>query len=308
MTAEPLRAGPFRQGTRVLLRVASHGLARAAVRFPSLLPLLPLLPEAVRRRLPAALEATGASLPRVTSVRHGVSLHLDLADDVQREIHLRVFEPQETELVDELSRKGGTCLDVGANVGFYTCLMGLRVGRGGSVHAFEPEPRNVERIRTNVALNDLEETVRIHEHAVSDRAGRSVFHRHDEVHSGWGSLERHPRHREELQVEAVTLDGFLGEEEIDEVDLLKIDVEGSELRVLRGARSALRHRKIRHILVEWNGYWSQRLRTDPSEFLGILTDSGYRPVRLNLDRLDEIVRDPGGVGSAVNLLFRRTGP
>ena len=83
-----------------------------------------------------------------------------------------------------------------------------------------------------------------------------------------------------------------------------------QLPVPKGARFALRHRMIRHILIEWNGYGSGRLGADPSEFMDILGESGYRPVRSNQERLDEIRRGWRGGDSAVNLLFRfrRTGP
>lgn len=112
--------------------------------------------------------------------------------------------------------------DVGANVGFYACLLGTVAG---SVHAFEPNPHAVADLRRNVARNGLD-TVHVHDAAVSDVSGSGYL-----TGCGW------PNGRSELtgrptgvRVERVALDDLATEPP----DVVKIDVEGHERAVLSG--------------------------------------------------------------------------
>jgi len=131
---------------------------------------------------------------------------------------------------------GDVFIDVGASIGGYP----IRLGTLGRVFAFEPAPRNFELLRSNV-LNHLR-TVDMLRACVCDRSGPvklyvSNFHdRHSMVGQG-----------EYLSVVGVTLDSVLGKLERP-VQILKVDVDGSELFVLRGAEQTLR--RCRFVVVE----------------------------------------------------------
>lgn len=139
-------------------------------------------------------------------------------------------------------RPGDVVLDVGANIGFLTVLAGRLVGPAGRVIAFEPVPANARLVRRNAALNSQAQ-VEVIEAAVGDQAGTAtlVLARH----AGGAALaeaDRPPDACGELRVALVTLDGWLAANAArlpGPVRLVKIDVEGAEPAVLRGAAGLL---------------------------------------------------------------------
>ena len=144
-----------------------------------------------------------------------------------------VVEPGVQEALRRHVGPGTTVWDVGANVGFFT-LLAARLG--GDVQAFEPVPATARRLRANVAANGFGERVRVHEQAVAARSGRAAFLLVEDA--SWSHLAdrgRHPRTRARLEVPVVALDDL----DLPLPDVIKVDVEGSELAVLEGARRLL---------------------------------------------------------------------
>jgi FkbM family methyltransferase len=127
-------------------------------------------------------------------------------------------------------RPGSVVYDVGANIGFFSLIAGRL---GATVHAFEPVPENVIAIRENAALNDL--LIEVHETAVADYDGRSTVSLPDEA--SWSHLTdlgEHPDATRTIDVAVTTLDAFGGAP-----DVVKIDVEGYEVEVLKGMTGLL---------------------------------------------------------------------
>jgi FkbM family methyltransferase len=218
----------------------------------------------------------------------GLTFELDLRDDVQRAIYFECYEPRDLALVQSLVPAGGVCVDVGANVGFYSLHFARLVGPSGRVFAFEPDPRNAARLRRNVALNAFEPIVEVDERAVSGRDGRATLHRSDPDHSGWGSLAAHADETSTVDVSTTTLDSFLEARGIDRVDLLKADVEGSEIDLLRGATRSLRKRRLRRLFIEFNGVRLAGSGLGLPEFLAPLEAAGYRPAGAHADLVDRM--------------------
>src|SRR5882762_1728801 len=104
------------------------------------------------RLLNAVVPRSGIKTARV----FGSLFELDLADHIQRHIYMGAFEPRETRLAKKHLRPGMTCVDVGANVGYYTALTAQAVGPSGCVVAFEPSPYAFERLHGMIARNELE--------------------------------------------------------------------------------------------------------------------------------------------------------
>jgi FkbM family methyltransferase len=132
-------------------------------------------------------------------------------------------------------RPGTFFVDVGANIGLYTVAAGYAVGRSGRVLAVEPTPRTAEILRQNVRLNGLQETgvVTVAQVAVGEALGRARLATYIED-SGHNSLYPTGEGDEGVEVDVVPLDDLLPEG--SQVDVVKIDVEGGELAVLRGMR------------------------------------------------------------------------
>jgi FkbM family methyltransferase len=166
-------------------------------------------------------------------------LDLALGNDQSRCLYVSgSFEPNEFAWLDHAIQPGMTILDIGANEGFYTTFLAQRVGSSGAVVAFEPSPRERARLERNVAINGID-NVRIVPKALSDKAGRAVFHVADAEHNGQNTLgsfgHKGVNEVESIEVDVVRLDDVFSEFARVRLDLIKMDVEGAELAVLRGA-------------------------------------------------------------------------
>jgi len=158
-----------------------------------------------------------------------------------------------------LMNEGPVFIDIGANVGFYTVpLARVAQQKHGKVLAFEPLRSNIQRLQENIRLNQLDEIVNVIPVGLSFSFGQSMITlREDFLRGGEignaailiedGSDEKYSAQ----QIQLETLDG-LRSVKIERADLIKIDVEGHEDQVLKGARNTIeRHRPI--IMVEIGG-------------------------------------------------------
>jgi FkbM family methyltransferase len=214
---------------------------------------------------------------RVTSL-FGYRLALDLADDMQRWIYLGIFEPEETAQVKRLLRAGMTVVDAGANIGYHTLLAASLVGPDGRVIAVEPSERAAESLARTLAENGLAGRVRLECYGLGE--GRGVCdllippdsRRNHTPNMVWTDDENSIR----VQVSMRTIDDCLDDWGVDQIDLLKIDVEGFEAKVLRGAKVALGAGRIRAILVEFNPEAQRQAGGSVRELHNYLTELGFR--------------------------------
>ena len=178
----------------------------------------------------------------VTRVGFDYWMDLDLRDHIQRSIYLFSFyeAPTAGYLRSRLG-KGMVFADIGANVGQFTLLAARLVGPDGHVFAFEPEIHNYESLQRNIQLNHFS-NIKALRMALADYEGTASLHvHHDSSNSNTGVHSLTPRpeweHRDVNSVEVTTLDQAL--KDVPRLDLVKIDVEGAELLILRGARAHL---------------------------------------------------------------------
>jgi FkbM family methyltransferase len=158
--------------------------------------------------------------------------------------HVRFFGSYEPEVRVQIKRwlsPGGFAVDVGANVGWHALLMATVVGPAGRVFAFEPNDSTRERLNGGIQVNDLHQVV-VDSRALSDRIGMTGFAapQAGEFWDGTGHMTSATGDgRGGGSVPCVTLDRFVAERSLDRLDFMKIDVEGWELSVLRGASRTL---------------------------------------------------------------------
>jgi FkbM family methyltransferase len=134
----------------------------------------------------------------------------------------------------EAARPGGVALDVGANVGAYALALGFWLRPGGRVYAFEPAPDSFRGLAAHVRLNGLEGTVVPVQAAAAGFTGSARL----QVDGVSGENRLGPEGQGEA-VQAITLDDFCAREGINPA-FIKVDVEGFELEVLKGARHTIR--------------------------------------------------------------------
>ncbi len=148
------------------------------------------------------------------------------------------YEHATNDLLRRLVQAGNVVIEAGANNGSETVLLGTLVGERGHVHAFEPVPHVARRLRANLALNDQLDRVTIYEQAIGEHAGSVELHLPPDDHPNQGiaSKVQHELSTRLLEVPLVSLDDWAGKENVERVDLIKMDIQGAELDLLRGAR------------------------------------------------------------------------
>jgi FkbM family methyltransferase len=203
----------------------------------------------------------------------GSLFRLDLSDHIQWNVYCGLYESRETSWVAQHLRAGMTFVDVGANIGYYTALAASLVGAGGRVFAFEPSPYAAQRLNVLKKENSLS-NVTVFESGVSDTIGETTLHLQR------GSSNHSPTmvpipNCEAVTVPLTTLDRFARENGLSQIDLLKVDVEGYEHHVLRGARDLLSRGSIKALLCEFNTYWLQGAKTTASQIEVLLASAGF---------------------------------
>ena len=145
--------------------------------------------------------------------------------------------------VASILRPGMRFWDVGAHIGFFTLLGSRFVGDSGQVHSFEPMPRNRQRLAASIGMNDLE-NITVHDVALSATGGEAVLHAHKS--STMWTLMRERGEEQGLCVRCCTLDELA--RSVAPPHLIKVDVEGAEVDVLRGGLGLLSSARPRLII------------------------------------------------------------
>lgn len=226
--------------------------------------------------------------PRIRA-RFGVKFECDLRDKLAREIYFTGFVRRDCRVLRRLVKPGDVILDVGANIGYFSLLFANWLRGRGEIHAFEPFPGTVERFRRNLALNPgLERLVFLHETAMSDFVGSIAMSAPDGGNSGCNYLSTGG----EGHVGVTTLDAFVEEQGLLRIDLIKIDVEGSEAALLRGARKTMeRLRPL--VMIEVNAGTLRRFRQTAADVVSLLGRYRYRMAYANrLGMLKPLLRLP----------------
>lgn len=193
------------------------------------------------------------------------------------------FEQAELRWAASFAPAGGTAIDVGANVGAFTATLAMAVGPLGRVHAFEPASSARRRLRRTVELNELR-NVTVVDRAVADEIRDTELYAYGPGRDSWSALR--PRTIDvggilvtgtaKERVMTTTLDTYCDEQHIDTVDLLKIDVEGAEARVLAGAEKLLAEGRIRALLIEVSDNTLEVFGDSALELMISLEDAGFR--------------------------------
>lgn len=208
----------------------------------------------------------------------GVPITVDRAEVIGYSIlAMGVYDLSVTEVLVRLASPGETCIDAGANIGQMCSIMALRVGSAGRVIAFEPYSRMYERLSKNVHMWHMTSNIAaidLRKQALSSEVGKGTLSIPNNIarNGGLASLVATSNDRNEKEdVSLTTLDATI---ENSKVAVLKLDVEGHELAVLRGCVRALEQHRIRDIVFE-------EYRPFPSDAHRMLSGYGYHIFRIS---------------------------
>lgn len=228
----------------------------------------------------------------------GLRLNLYLGNDLSRGLFIAgCFEPNEFALLSQLLAPGMVFVDVGANEGLYTLFASKRVGSGGLVFAFEPSTREFERLEQNVLLNELPNVKRFRV-ALAERNGEADLAVAGYQHEGQNTLGDFAYEGVELlrkeRVSTRTLDDLVEEEGLPRVDVIKIDAEGAECRVIEGARQVINHfRPV--LLFEAVDAALRKQGANRDTLLALVTSLKYKLFTLQTAPPGAVVRDEGNL-------------
>jgi FkbM family methyltransferase len=200
----------------------------------------------------------------------GITVSLRTNQRIERWMWAGAYERELVQLMKRTLKSGMTVVDVGANIGYLSALASGLVGNTGQVHAFEPMPQNVSRLRQNLSAFRW---ARLYPCAVGEAPGKATIC-FDESESGWASLLITDDLKCRAEVDVIRLDDWARDAAITRVDFVKMDIEGGEFRALRGAQEMLsRFRPI--IVAELNAVCLARDHRKPEDVFALLQGLGY---------------------------------
>ena len=224
--------------------------------------------------LPGKLPPNPSQYPAPTlrsMTRNGFRYELDISDFMEWCVYFGiVIEPREA--LFSLIKPGDVVIDVGANIGEVTLGASARVGREGSVYSFEANPLVFEKLRRHIALNGVS-NVNEYNMGLSDQAALVHFYS-PEGNRGGGRVAASGDAPGGAAVNLIALDEFWTADKI-RLDLIKVDVEGHEHKVLRGAEKTLRRHHPK-LFVELNDANLRKYQSSASELLQFLENLGYK--------------------------------
>jgi FkbM family methyltransferase len=238
----------------------------------------------------------------------GLTIRANPREGVGRHLwDLGIMDLPVSEIIWRLLDLGEVAWDVGANIGAITSLMAVRAGNSGAVWAFEPHPVIHDELKQNVeswrASGCPLAPIRICAKALSDREGEAELFEPAEFgdNHGSASLERPTPSAGASKAEAGSsfrISTAMLDRELPadlRVGVMKMDVEGHEISVLRGASSALAEKRIRDIVFEDHCSY-------PSETSSILEKNGYRIFLIDRTFWRPCLLSPTGAAPSVSWL------
>lgn len=246
----------------------------------------------------------------IALTRRGQKIFLDTRD-LGMTPHIAIsgeWEPEVELLLRRLLPRGAAVAEVGANMGYHTLAMAAVIGPTGRLHAFEPNPDVLPLLRATLLVNGLMDRVEVHAAAVLDVPGTiSLSSDPEYIGSGHVALtDESANYSRRVEVPAVPLDQVLAG--LPHLDMLRMDAEGSEAQVLRGAEALIRRSPALRIVLEWSPAMLAA-RTDLGGLAAWITGLGFQAWRIGeAGALEPVAPDALTGLPHSDLLLSRTPP
>jgi len=220
-------------------------------------------------------------VPYRVRLRDGQLLDVAINDLTGQEIcRLGYTEGPSLDIMTAIVKPGDTFFDLGAHVGHFTVVASRLVGAGGMVHSFEPDAETCRWLEGNVKVNSLA-NVTVNQAAVCDKVGYQDFELRTIDMMAANSLAKpNSSSGRFIRVRTTSIDEYCAEGSIKRIDFLKIDVEGAEIDVLRGARAALSGEVKPKIHIEFHPKTQEAFGRSLPELAETLLACGYQLLRI----------------------------
>lgn len=177
---------------------------------------------------------------RTKKIKNKIRMELDITEYLQAYLYLfGNYESQTIKFLKKYIHKGNYIFDVGANIGYMSLLFSKFTGPEGKIFAFEPETNNFSMLQKNILLNNVN-NIFSYKVACSENEEELKLYLSEGINKGQHTLLKVHQENEQFEiVKTIKLDDFFALNHLDRIDLIKIDVEGAELEVLKGMDSIL---------------------------------------------------------------------
>jgi FkbM family methyltransferase len=238
----------------------------------------------------------------------GIELYAYKWDDVGRKIFKTgTYDPFISSwIIDRFKEKQhGNFIDIGANLGYFTCLLGKLAGPAGRVLAIEPEPDNLALLEANIAANSLSSVITVMPVALGCDDTSATLNLYKNSNRGRHSLVAKGT-GQQLVVPVKRLDALIDQvfKTNEVIDILKIDVEGYEPFVIQGASDTLS--RVQVMIMEWAPYILRHAEVNLSEFIENLYNKFSKIYIIDKNSLIQTnVQEILGLEKSVDLLFAK---
>jgi FkbM family methyltransferase len=183
--------------------------------------------------------------------------------------------------IEEILEEGNIFFDLGSNIGFFSVLASCSVGSKGKIYSFEPTPETREYLAKNIISNNIK-NVKIESLAISNVCGKAYFDvtENSECNSIIQSDESHSR---SIEIETTSIDDYCIVNNIDSVDLIKMDIEGQEYNALLGMEEINKKSNNLKIIFEFNAENIRKNKQDSFLLFHILKEMGFTKFTILLD-------------------------
>lgn len=215
---------------------------------------------------------------------NGYEVFIWAQEDIGKKLLLTgSFERDEIRYLERSIRADDVCFDVGGNTGIYAMLFAKLAGERGQIYVFEPVRRNSLAISLAAEINNFN-NIHVFEGVASSENGM-VKITLPEMDGAYAHIVKSNNVLDCIDVKSITLDYFVEEEGINRLDILKIDVEGAEFDVLRGAAGILGNEKTapRVVMVELFSQFLGKFDSSIPEILEYMHNFGYLPYSARSD-------------------------
>lgn len=178
----------------------------------------------------------------ITKIRPGV--RFDIRDNYETDtiVICEIWEENVYEVNEGRFNLGGVVVDIGANIGSFSIFA---AHHGAKVYAIEPEPHNADALRKNIALNNMQDLIVVSEIGISNFIGTAV------ISDRGGGATIKDDINDGSTINITTLDRYVADHNIESIDVLKIDVEGSETEIILGSSKDTMN-KCKYITMEFD--------------------------------------------------------
>lgn len=228
-----------------------------------------------------------------TRIQRGVRMRFNFDSRLSQMIYCNGFELQERAFLNSFLRRGDVFVDIGANIGLFTLIAACRVGENGRVYSFEPTFETYQRLNENIKINNFN-NVYSYQWGLAETESAGLLFKFQDGYDAWNSFAKPIAGKAFITetVQCKRLDDFVIENTLlGNVTMMKIDVEGWETRVIKGAREMLSRKDAPVLMVEFTEEAAKSAGSSCKDLYRLLEGFGYQMSTYN-SKSQMLVPDP----------------